>query len=137
MKYDHKQVEKKWQDIWDEKQCFKAENGSDKEKFYALVEFPYPSGQGLHVGHPRSYTALDIVARKKRMQGYKWLDVKEYLICRLTGEFVMTQETRVGDGARVLVDERQRLLQVGIGRDVVGDVQDDCQQHHHNRKSVV
>ena len=46
LKYDHKQVEKKWQDIWDEKQCFKAENGSDKEKFYALVEFPYPSGQG-------------------------------------------------------------------------------------------
>ena len=73
MKYDHKKVEKKWQDIWDEKQCFQAENGSDKEKFYALVEFPYPSGQGLHVGHPRSYTALDIVARKKRMQGYNVL----------------------------------------------------------------
>lgn len=69
LKYEHKQVEKKWQDIWDEKRCFEAENGSDKEKFYALVEFPYPSGQGLHVGHPRSYTALDIVARKKRMQG--------------------------------------------------------------------
>ena len=73
MKYDHKQVEKKWQDIWDEKQCFHAENDSDKEKFYALVEFPYPSGQGLHVGHPRSYTALDIVARKRRMQGYNVL----------------------------------------------------------------
>ena len=73
MKYDHKQVEKKWQDIWDEKQCFHAETDSDKEKFYALVEFPYPSGQGLHVGHPRSYTALDIVARKKRMQGYNVL----------------------------------------------------------------
>ena len=73
MKYDHKQVEKKWQDIWDEAHCFEAENGSDKEKFYAPVEFPYPSGQGLHVGHPRSYTALDIVARKKRMQGYNVL----------------------------------------------------------------
>ena len=73
MKYDHRQIEKKWQDIWDEKRCFEAENGSDKEKFYALVEFPYPSGQGLHVGHPRSYTALDIVARKKRMQGYNVL----------------------------------------------------------------
>jgi len=71
--YDHKQVEKKWQDIWDEAHCFEAETGSDKEKFYALVEFPYPSGQGLHVGHPRSYTALDIVARKKRMQGYNVL----------------------------------------------------------------
>ena len=73
MKYDHKLVEKKWQDIWDEAHCFEAENGGDKEKFYALVEFPYPSGQGLHVGHPRSYTALDIVARKKRMQGYNVL----------------------------------------------------------------
>ena len=73
MKYDHRQIEKKWQDIWDDKHCFEAENGSDKEKFYALVEFPYPSGQGLHVGHPRSYTALDIVARKKRMQGYNVL----------------------------------------------------------------
>ena len=73
MKYDHKLVEKKWQDAWDEAHCFEAENGSDKEKFYALVEFPYPSGQGLHVGHPRSYTALDIVARKKRMQGYNVL----------------------------------------------------------------
>ncbi len=73
MKYDHKQVEKKWQDIWDEKQCFHAENDSDKEKFYALVEFPYPSGQGLHVGHPRSYTALDILARKRRMEGYNVL----------------------------------------------------------------
>ena len=73
MKYDYQTIEKKWQDIWDEKQTFKAENGSDKPKFYALVEFPYPSGQGLHVGHPRSYTALDIVSRKKRMQGYNVL----------------------------------------------------------------
>ena len=73
MKYDHKLVEKKWQDAWDEAHCFEAENGGNKEKFYALVEFPYPSGQGLHVGHPRSYTALDIVARKKRMQGYNVL----------------------------------------------------------------
>ncbi|NCB28987.1 MAG: leucine--tRNA ligase, partial [Clostridia bacterium] len=69
MKYEYQQIEKKWQGIWDEKHCFEAENGSEKEKFYALVEFPYPSGQGLHVGHPRSYTALDIVARKKRMEG--------------------------------------------------------------------
>ena len=73
MKYDHEQIEKKWQDIWDEAHCFEAENDSQKEKFYALVEFPYPSGQGLHVGHPRSYTALDIVARKRRMQGYNVL----------------------------------------------------------------
>ena len=73
MKYDYKSVEKKWQDIWDEKQTFAAENNSDKPKFFAMVEFPYPSGQGLHVGHPRSYTALDIVSRKKRLQGYNVL----------------------------------------------------------------
>ncbi len=73
MNYDFKKIEKKWQKYWDENETFKAENGSDKEKFYALVEFPYPSGQGLHVGHPRSYTALDIVARKKRMGGYNVL----------------------------------------------------------------
>ncbi|MDR3767329.1 MAG: leucine--tRNA ligase [Butyricicoccus sp.] len=72
-KYEHKQIEKKWQDIWDEKECFVAPQDFTKPKFYALVEFPYPSGQGLHVGHPRSYTALDIVARKKRMQGYNVL----------------------------------------------------------------
>lgn len=73
MKYDFRSVEKKWQDIWDEKNTFVAENNSDKPKFFAMVEFPYPSGQGLHVGHPRSYTALDIVSRKKRLQGYNVL----------------------------------------------------------------
>ncbi|MBQ9938220.1 MAG: class I tRNA ligase family protein, partial [Oscillospiraceae bacterium] len=73
MGYDFASIEKKWQDIWDEKQCFKAENDWSKPKFYALIEFPYPSGQGLHVGHPRPYTALDIVSRKRRMQGYNVL----------------------------------------------------------------
>ncbi len=72
-KYDHKAVEAKWQHVWDEKECFVAPNDYSKPKFYALVEFPYPSGMGLHVGHPRSYTALDIVSRKKRMQGYNVL----------------------------------------------------------------
>lgn len=71
--YEHKDIEKKWQDIWDKENCFVAKNDFKKPKFYALVEFPYPSGQGLHVGHPRSYTALDIVARKRRMQGYNVL----------------------------------------------------------------
>jgi len=71
--YDYKNIEKKWQDKWEESGCFHAENGSEKEPFYALIEFPYPSGQGLHVGHPRSYTALDIVSRKRRMQGYNVL----------------------------------------------------------------
>ena len=72
-KQDYKQIEKKWQDQWEEAGVFHAEAKSDKPKFFALVEFPYPSGAGLHVGHPRSYTALDIVARKRRMQGYNVL----------------------------------------------------------------
>lgn len=73
MKHDYKTIEKKWQDIWDEKQAFAASNDYTKKKYYALVEFPYPSGAGLHVGHPRPYTALDIVSRKRRMQGYNVL----------------------------------------------------------------
>ena len=64
--YNHHTVEKKWQKIWDDEKAFKTENDYTKPKFYALVEFPYPSGQGLHVGHPRPYTALDIVARKRK-----------------------------------------------------------------------
>lgn len=71
--YSPKEIEKKWQDIWDEEDAFKAVLDKTKPKYYALVEFPYPSGQGLHVGHPRPYTAMDIVSRKKRMQGYNVL----------------------------------------------------------------
>ena len=73
MKYDFKEIEAKWQKRWDDEQCFAASNDYSKPKYYALVEFPYPSGQGLHVGHPRSYTALDIVARKRRLEGYNVL----------------------------------------------------------------
>ena len=73
MKYDFSQIEAKWQKKWDENHTFAATNDYTKPKYYALVEFPYPSGQGLHVGHPRSYTALDIVARKRRLQGYNVL----------------------------------------------------------------
>ena len=71
--YQAQLIEKKWQKIWDDEKAFQVENDYSKPKFYALVEFPYPSGQGLHVGHPRPYTALDIVARKRRMQGYNVL----------------------------------------------------------------
>ncbi len=71
--YRPNEIEKKWQEIWEERKPFKALNNSDKPKFYALVEFPYPSGEGLHVGHPRPYTALDIVSRKRRMEGYNVL----------------------------------------------------------------
>ncbi len=71
--YNHKEVEQKWQKVWDDEKAFAATDDFSKPKYYALVEFPYPSGQGLHVGHPRPYTALDIVARKRRMQGYNVL----------------------------------------------------------------
>ena len=73
MRYDFKTIEEKWQKKWEEEKAFCAEEHSDKEKFFGLIEFPYPSGQGLHVGHPRSYTAMDIIARKRRMQGYNVL----------------------------------------------------------------
>ncbi len=71
--YNHREVETKWQKVWDAEKAFKTSDDYSKPKYYALVEFPYPSGQGLHVGHPRPYTALDIVARKRRMQGYNVL----------------------------------------------------------------
>ena len=71
--YNPKVIERKWQKVWEDEKAFAAENDYTKPKFYALVEFPYPSGQGLHVGHPRPYTALDIVSRKRRMQGYNVL----------------------------------------------------------------
>ena len=73
MKYNFAEIEKKWQEIWDEKKPYAAVTGSDKPKFYGLIEFPYPSAAGLHVGHPRPFTAIDIVSRKKRMQGYNVL----------------------------------------------------------------
>ncbi len=73
MKYDYQKIEQKWQKYWDDHKTFHAENDFTKPKFYALVEFPYPSGQGLHIGHPRPYTAMDIVARKRRLEGYNVL----------------------------------------------------------------
>ena len=71
--YNFKKIESKWQNYWDEHETYRAYNDSKKEKFYYLIEFPYPSGSGLHVGHVRSYTALDAMARKKRMMGYNVL----------------------------------------------------------------
>ncbi len=73
MQYDYPRIEKKWQARWDEEKAFRAKQDFTLPKYYALVEFPYPSGQGLHVGHPRPYTALDIVSRKRRMEGYNVL----------------------------------------------------------------
>ena len=73
MKYEFNQIDKKWQEKWDEKEAFKVSTDYSKPKYYTLIEFPYPSGQGLHIGHPRPYTAMDIVSRKKRMQGFNVL----------------------------------------------------------------
>ncbi len=73
MKYEFNRIERKWQDRWAKENCYHAVTGDSKPKFYALVEFPYPSGQGLHVGHARPYTAMDVVARKRRMDGYNVL----------------------------------------------------------------
>ena len=73
MKYEFNRIDKKWQDKWDETEAFKVSNDYSKPKYYTLIEFPYPSGQGLHIGHPRPYTAMDIVSRKKRMEGYNVL----------------------------------------------------------------
>lgn len=74
MKYDFTAIEKKWQTRWAEEKTFACQNGdTTKPKFYGLVEFPYPSAAGLHVGHPRPYTAMDVIARKKRMDGYNVL----------------------------------------------------------------
>lgn len=73
MSYDHKKIDKKWQDAWAASDVFEAKDDSEKPKQYLLVEFPYPSGSGLHMGHPRSYTALDVIARKRRMEGYNVL----------------------------------------------------------------
>ncbi len=72
-RYNFKSIEKKWQKIWEDENVYRVEIDYSKPKFYALVEFPYPSGQGLHVGHPRSYTALDIISRQKRMKGFNVL----------------------------------------------------------------
>ena len=70
MKYDFAAIEKKWQDRWEVSKPYAAVTGDPRPKFYGLIEFPYPSGAGLHVGHPRPFTAMDIVTRKKRMDGY-------------------------------------------------------------------
>lgn len=69
MSYDHQHIDPKWQKRWADAKIFEASDDASKEKYYLLVEFPYPSGAGLHVGHPRSYTALDVLARKRRMEG--------------------------------------------------------------------
>ena len=92
MKYDFAAIEPKWQKKWAEEKTFHCESHSDKPKFYGLVEFPYPSGQGLHVGHTRPYTAMDVVARKRRMDGYNVLFPMGYLAQRFLLNFLSVYE---------------------------------------------
>ena len=73
MKYDFKKIEPKWQKKWEDEKLFEAKDFSDKPKFYALVEFPYPSGAGMHVGHIKAYSSMEVLSRKRRMQGYNVL----------------------------------------------------------------
>ena len=73
MKYNHQKIEKKWQKVWEKEKTWRADDQSKKKKYYSLIEFPYPSGLGLHVGHVRSSTAMDIISRKRRMEGYNVL----------------------------------------------------------------
>ena len=73
MKYDFKAIEQKWQAVWEEKKTFQAKDGTDKKKWYGLVEFPYPSGAGMHVGHIKAYSGLEVISRKRRMEGYNVL----------------------------------------------------------------
>ena len=124
MKYDFKAVEAKWQKIWDDEKTFAAKLDKSKPKFYALVEFPYPSGQGLHVGHPRSYTALDIVAR---VGGEENIVSVTHCVTRL--RFVLKDESQADTAALNSMKGVLKVIQAGgqyqvvIGNDV-GDVYD-------------
>ena len=80
--YNHQEIEKKWQRRWEEARLFEAKDDPSLKKFYCLIEFPYPSGAGLHIGHPRSYTALDVVARKRRMLMFCIRSVGTPLVCQ-------------------------------------------------------
>jgi len=73
--YDHKKIEKKWQEIWEKKGIYHAKDLSSKPKYYSLIEFPYPSGDGLHVGHPRPYIGMDVISRTRRLQGFNDLQI--------------------------------------------------------------
>ena len=84
MKYDFSEIEAKWQRYWLENKIYRTENTSDRETFYGLIEFPFPSGVGLHVGHARPYTAMDVIARKKRMEGYNVLFPMGYAVLSIT-----------------------------------------------------
>lgn len=119
MKYDFTAIEKKWQKRWTDDKVYAAKNDSDKPKFYGLIEFPYPSGQGLHVGHPRPYTAIDIIARKRRMEGYNVLFPIGYDAFGLpTENYAIKNHMHPKDVTKININRfTQQLKMLGFGFD--------------------
>ena len=124
MKYDYKAVEAKWQKVWEDEKTFHAEIDHKKPKFYALVEFPYPSGAGLHVGHPRSYTALDVVSRKRRQNGYNVLYPMGWDAFGLpTENFAMKNHIHPAIVTKKNVDHfREQLKRIGLPDEVLVEI---------------
>ena len=122
--YNPKTIEKKWQDHWDETGCLNAEASHEKPKFYPLIEFPYPSGAGLHVGHPRSNTAMDIIARKRRMEGYNVLFPIGYDAFGLpTENFAIKNKIHPAIVTRTNVDHfREQLKRLGFSFDYTREI---------------
>ncbi|MDO4829001.1 MAG: class I tRNA ligase family protein, partial [Clostridia bacterium] len=122
--YNPKTIEKKWQDHWDETGCLNAEASHEKPKFYPLIEFPYPSGAGLHVGHPRSNTAMDIIARKRRMEGYNVLFPIGYDAFGLpTENFAIKNRIHPAIVTRTNVDHfREQLKRLGFSFDYTREI---------------
>ena len=111
MAYNFKEIEKKWQEKWDKEGTFNSKNDYTMKKWYGLIEFPYPSGQGLHVGHPRSYTALDVIARKRRLQGYNVLFPIDVWVRRVMNELYIKNE----DETKVNKKALEKLAQEKFG----------------------
>ena len=133
MKYDFNKIEKKWQDYWAKNQTFKAENKSDKPKFYVLDMFPYPSGAGLHVGHPLGYIASDIYARYKRHKGFNVLHPQGYDSFGLPAEQYAIQ---TGQHPALTTEEniktyRRQLEQIVFDIPLSVDHKKDIQQYYH------
>lgn len=120
MGYDHKRIEKKWQKVWDEKKVFATDVWDfSKPKFYVLDMFPYPSGQGLHVGHPEGYTASDVVARMKRMQGYNVLHPMGWDAFGLPAEqYAIKTNQHPGEFTKKNIDHfREQIKMLGFSYD--------------------
>ena len=110
MRYNFKRIEPKWQERWEESKIFEAQDNSDKPKFYGLVEFPYPSGAGMHVGHIKAYSSLEVISRKRRMEGYNVLFPIGFDAFGLPTE---NYAVKTGTHPRVITDENIKLKKNG------------------------